>query len=46
MPRLKTRVSNLSHLFLPLSVLVILIIVNRVKGADYFKITVVNGALR
>jgi ribose/xylose/arabinose/galactoside ABC-type transport system permease subunit len=44
MPRLRTRTNNLSHLFLPLSVLVILIIINLIKGADYFRITVVNGA--
>ncbi|HHT05935.1 MAG TPA: ABC transporter permease [Hydrogenispora sp.] len=44
MPRLKTRLNNLSHLFLPLSVLVILIIINLIKGADYFRITMVNGA--
>ena len=44
MPRLKTRVNNVSNLFLPLSVLVILIIINLIKGADYFKITMVNGA--
>ncbi len=44
MPRLKTRFNNLSHLFLPLSVLLILIIINLFKGADYFKITMVNGA--
>ncbi|NLM42087.1 MAG: ABC transporter permease [Firmicutes bacterium] len=44
MPRLKTRFNALSHLFLPLSVLVILILINLIKGADYFKITVVNGA--
>ena len=36
---------NISHLFLPLSVLVILIIINLIKGADYFSLTVVNGAL-
>jgi galactofuranose transport system permease protein len=36
---------QLSHLFLPISVLVILIIINLIKGADYFSISVVNGAL-
>ena len=41
MHKLKT---NFSHLFLPLSVMVILIIINLIKGADYFSITVVNGA--
>lgn len=44
MPRLKTHLSHLSHLFLPLSVLVLLIIINLIKGADYFSITMVNGA--
>lgn len=36
---------SFSHLFLPLSVLVLLVIINLVKGADYFKVTLVNGAL-
>lgn len=36
---------NFSHLFLPLSVMVLLIIINLIKGADYFYITMVNGAL-
>lgn len=44
MPRLKLHLSHLSHLFLPLSVLVLLIIINLIKGADYFSITMVNGA--
>jgi len=44
MPRFKAYFDRLSHLFLPLSVLVILIIINLIKGADYFKITMVNGA--
>jgi ribose/xylose/arabinose/galactoside ABC-type transport system permease subunit len=34
-----------SHLFLPLSVLAILIVINLIKGADYFSITLINGAL-
>ena len=34
-----------SHLFLPLSVLALLIVINLIKGADYFSITVINGAL-
>jgi galactofuranose transport system permease protein len=34
-----------SHLFLPLSVLALLILINLIKGADYFSITVINGAL-
>ena len=42
MQSLKT---NLSHLFLPVSVMALLIIINLIKGADYFSLTVVNGAL-
>ena len=34
-----------SHLFLPLSVLAILIVINLIKGADYFSISMINGAL-
>ncbi len=34
-----------SHLFLPLSVLVLLIVINLIKGADYFNISMINGAL-
>jgi len=34
-----------SHLFLPLSVLAILIVINLIKDADYFTITVINGTL-
>ena len=34
-----------SPLFLPLSVLAILIAINLIKGADYFSITMINGAL-
>lgn len=33
------------HLFLPLSVLALLIVINLIKGADYFSISVINGAL-
>lgn len=44
MLRLKAYVNRLSHLFLPLSVLALLIIINLIKGADYFSITMVNGA--
>ncbi|ORC34850.1 ABC transporter permease [Marispirochaeta aestuarii] len=33
-----------SHLFLPVTVLVLLIIINLIKGVDYFSITIVNGA--
>ncbi len=33
------------QLFLPLSVLAILILINLIKGADYFSITIINGAL-
>jgi len=36
---------QLSHLVLPLSVLAILIVVNLIKGADYFSVTMINGAL-
>jgi ribose/xylose/arabinose/galactoside ABC-type transport system permease subunit len=42
MVRLKLHVS---HLFLPLSVLVLLIVINLIKDADYFSLTVINGAL-
>ena len=43
MPRLRARFDRLSHLFFPLSVLVLLLIINLVKGADYFRITMING---
>jgi galactofuranose transport system permease protein len=33
------------QLFLPLSVLAILILINLIKGADYFSISLINGAL-
>jgi len=33
------------QIFLPLSVLAILILVNRIKGADYFSMSIINGAL-
>jgi simple sugar transport system permease protein len=36
---------QLGHLLLPLSVLAILIVINLIKGADYFSVTVINGAL-
>jgi len=36
---------KLSHLVLPLSVLAILIVINIIKGADYFSVTMINGAL-
>jgi len=36
---------QLSHLVLPLSVLAILIVINLIKGADYFSVTMINGAL-
>jgi simple sugar transport system permease protein len=42
MVRAKTQVS---HLFLPLSVLALLIVINVIKGADYFSISVIIGAL-
>lgn len=44
MSRRKVHYSRLSHLFLPLSVLTLLIIINLIKGADYFNITIINGA--
>ncbi|MHB0897161.1 MAG: ABC transporter permease [Spirochaetales bacterium] len=34
-----------SQLLLPLSVLALLIVVNLIKGADYFSISLINGAL-
>jgi simple sugar transport system permease protein len=34
-----------SHLILPLSVLGLLILINLIKGADYFSISIINGAL-
>ena len=37
--------TNGFQLFLPLSVLAILILINLIKGADYFTITLINGAL-
>ena len=37
-------IKNFSHLFLPISVMTLLIIINLIKGADYFRITMVNGA--
>jgi len=40
---LRRQFDRLSHLFLPLSVLVALLTINLVKGADYFKITMING---
>lgn len=42
---MSTMKKSFSHLFLPLSVMALLIIINLVKGADYFRITMVNGAL-
>lgn len=33
------------QLFLPLSILGLLIVINLIKGADYFSISVINGAL-
>lgn len=38
-------ITTFSHLILPISVMMLLIIINLIKGADYFSITVVNGAL-
>jgi ribose/xylose/arabinose/galactoside ABC-type transport system permease subunit len=34
-----------SHLFLPLSVLALLVAINLTKGADYFSMSLINGAL-
>ena len=42
MARMKSRGSQV---FLPLSVLAILILVNLIKGAGYFSISIINGAL-
>jgi len=42
MVKIKTQ---MSHLILPLSVLLILIVINLIKGADYFSIKIINGAL-
>jgi simple sugar transport system permease protein len=36
---------NVSHLALPLSVMALLIVINLIKGADYFAISMVNGAI-
>ena len=36
---------HISHLLLPLSVLAVLIVINLIKGADYFSVKVINGAL-
>ena len=33
------------HLFLPLSILALLIVINLIKGADYFSVSIINGAL-
>jgi simple sugar transport system permease protein len=33
------------QLFLPLSILFLLIVINLIKGADYFSISIINGAL-
>jgi len=43
MSKLKSRFDRLSQLFLPISVLVALLLINLIKGADYFKITMING---
>ncbi len=42
MSRLR-QLNRMSHLFLPLSVLVVLLLINLFKGADYFRITMING---
>ncbi len=36
---------HFSHLLLPLSVLAILVVINLIKGADYFSVKMINGAL-
>ena len=36
---------HVAHLLLPLSVLTVLIVINLIKGADYFSVKVINGAL-
>ena len=36
---------SISHLVFPLSILGILILINLIKGADYFSITMINGAM-
>lgn len=35
---------SLSHLLFPISILGILLIINLIKGADYFTVTMINGA--
>jgi len=40
----KTRAQGF-QVFLPLSVLAILILINLIKGADYFSLSIINGAL-
>ena len=45
MPKIKKHFDRFSQLVLPLSVLVLLLIINLFKGADYFKITMINGVL-
>ncbi len=44
MARIKVK-STAAHLVLPLSVLGLLVIINLIKGADYFSISMINGAL-
>lgn len=44
MKGLKAYFNRISHLLLPFSVLLILVVINLIKGADYFSITMVNGA--
>ena len=38
-------IARISHLFLPLSVLVLLMVINLIKGPEFFSITVVDGVL-
>ncbi len=42
---LSTLKTRWAHLLLPLSVLAILIVINLIKGADYFSVRIINGAL-
>lgn len=44
MMKAKTKTRG-TQLFLPLSVLAILIVINLIKGADYFSMSMINGAL-
>jgi len=43
--KLRQQFERMHQLVLPFSVLVVLLIINLIKGADYFKITLINGVL-